>query len=123
LSLETTTAHPTRTRRAPARWDAERRHRLQTAVDAALDQIGEAIPDATVIRPDGGSVLWAHFPVDDSAIVVNIAQRHSVRVAPGSIHAAGKAPGPFVRIDVDRPPRVVREGIERLARAWRETRR
>lgn len=100
---------------------AERRRRLETAVDAALDHLGRAIPDATVVRPDGGSVLWARFPVDDSAVVVDVAHRHSVRVAPGSIHAPGKAPGPFVRIDVDRPARVVREGIERLARAWRDT--
>jgi hypothetical protein len=41
-----------------------------------------------------------------------------VRVAPGSIHAADKAPGPFVRIDVDRAPELVREGIDRLNRAW-----
>jgi DNA-binding transcriptional MocR family regulator len=100
----------------------ERRRRLEIAVDAALDQLLEAIPDASILRPDGGSVLWARFPVDDSAVLVNLARRHSVRIAPGSIHAAGKVPGPFVRIDVDRPGGVVREGIERLARAWRDHR-
>ena len=98
----------------------ERRRRLQAAVDAALEHLAEAIPHAAVIRPDGGSVLWARFPVDDSAILVNIARRHGVRIAPGSIHAVGKAPGPFVRIDVDRPASVVHEGIERLARAWHD---
>jgi DNA-binding transcriptional MocR family regulator len=98
----------------------ERRRRLEAAVDAALEQLGEAIPEVIVIRPDGGSVLWAHFPVDDSAVLVNVARRHSVRVAPGSIHAAAKTPGPFIRIDVDRPATVVREGIQRLARAWRD---
>ena len=52
--------------------------------------------------------------------LVNVAQRHGVRVAPGGIHTPTKAPGPFVRIDVDRPAVVVHEGIERLARAWQE---
>jgi DNA-binding transcriptional MocR family regulator len=99
---------------------AERRRRLRATVDAALDQLAEAIPDATVTRPDGGSVLWARFPVEDSAPLVELALRHSVRVAAGNIHAAGKAPGPFVRIDVDRPAELVREGIDRLARAWRD---
>jgi DNA-binding transcriptional MocR family regulator len=97
-----------------------RRRRLEAAVDAALQRLGEAIPEAIVSRPDGGSILWARFPVDDSAVLVNIARRHGVRVAPGSIHAPGKTPGPFIRIDVDRPVSVVREGIERLARAWRD---
>ncbi|HET9441911.1 MAG TPA: hypothetical protein VFO65_01240, partial [Acidimicrobiales bacterium] len=99
---------------------AERRRRLRAAVDAALAQLGGAIPEAMTVRPDGGSVLWARFPVDDSTALVDMARRHGVRVAPGSIHAVGKAPGPFVRIDVDRPPGVVAEGIERLARAWRD---
>ncbi|GAC1533860.1 MAG: PLP-dependent aminotransferase family protein [Acidimicrobiales bacterium] len=97
-----------------------RRARLESAVDTALDQLADAIPDSVVIRPDGGSVLWARFPVEDSAAIVNVARRHGVRVAPGSIHFATRSPGPFVRIDVDRPAPLIREGIERLARAWSE---
>ena len=100
----------------------ERRRRLEIAVDAALDQLAATIPEAAVKRPDGGSVLWARFPVDDSAPVVDAARRNGVRVAPGSIHTAGKTAGPFVRIDVDRPASVVREGIDRLALAWRQIR-
>ena len=99
---------------------AQRRHRLETAVNIAVDQLADSIPDAAVTRPDGGSVLWARFPVPDSAPLVNLARRHGVRVAPGSIHAADKTAGPFVRIDVDRPTGLVREGIDRLARAWRD---
>ena len=97
----------------------ERRQRLRTTVDATIGHLAEAIPEATVVRPDGGSVLWVRFPVADSAALVDSARNHGVRVAPGSIHAAGKAPGPFVRIDVDRAASVVYEGIERLAHAWK----
>lgn len=99
-----------------------RREQLRTAVDAALDQLAEFVPDAAVDRPAGGSILWARFPVADATELVRAARRHGVRVAPGGIHAAGKVPGPFVRIDVDRPPGHVREGIDRLARAWHERR-
>jgi DNA-binding transcriptional MocR family regulator len=98
----------------------DRRRRLQAAVDAALDQLDHAVPEAAIDRPDGGSIIWARFPVADSAILVDVARRHGVRIAPGSIHTATKAPGPFVRIDVDRPATVVHEGIDRLARAWQE---
>lgn len=99
---------------------AERRRRLETAVDTALDQLTDLIPDAAITRPDGGSVLWARFPIEDSTALVNVARRHSVRIAPGSIHTVGKTPGPFVRVDVDRHPGLVREGIDRLARAWHD---
>ena len=97
-----------------------RRTRLMASVDAALEQLGECVPAAAIIRPDGGSVLWAQFPVADTAGLVDAARRHGVRVAPGSIHAVGKHVGPYVRIDVDRPHDVVREGITRLAHAWNE---
>lgn len=101
---------------------AERRRRLAAAVDRALEQLAETLPEAIVVRPDGGSVLWVEFPIDDSAALVNAARRHQLHVAPGSIHTPGKTPGPFVRIDVDRPAGVVREGINRLGRAWHELR-
>jgi DNA-binding transcriptional MocR family regulator len=99
---------------------AERRRRLHNAVDAAFDQLTGVIPEAAIIRPEGGSILWAEFPVEDSAALVEVARRHGVRVAVGSIHSADKVPGPFVRIDVDRPAQLVREGIDRLGRAWHD---
>jgi len=65
-------------------------------------------------------VLWARFPLADTAPLVNLARRHGVRVVPGSIHTADKSPGPFIRIDVDRPAGLISEGLNRLARAWHD---
>jgi hypothetical protein len=93
---------------------ATRRSRLEAVVDAALEQLGAVLTDAAVTRPDGGSILWGRFPVEDSLPLVTAARRHGVRVAPGSIHTVGRLRGPYVRIDVDRPPSLVREGIRRL---------
>jgi DNA-binding transcriptional MocR family regulator len=101
---------------------AERRRRLAVAVDSALEQLNRVLPDASVTRPDGGSILWLGLPVGDTAALVDAARRHGVRVAPGSIHSASKAPGPFIRVDVDRPAELVREGINRLATAWAQVR-
>lgn len=100
----------------------QRRRRIEAAVGAALDQLERSIPEATIDPPDGNSVLWLELPIEDSAALVQVGRRNGVRVAPGSIHFSDKQPGPFVRIDVDRPAPVVDEGIRRLARSWRELR-
>jgi DNA-binding transcriptional MocR family regulator len=100
-----------------------RRRRLEVAVDAALDGIREQLPEAIVSRPDGGSLLWLELPVAQTDPLVNAARRHGVRVAPGSIHTPQRRPGPYLRLDVDRPSGLVREGISRLALAWHESRR
>ena len=101
---------------------AERRRRLERAVHVGLEGLRDAIPEAVVDRPEGGGVLWAELPIDDTGPFVTAAQRHGVRITPGSTSALGRLPGPFVRISVDRPIELVREGIDRLGRAWREFR-
>jgi DNA-binding transcriptional MocR family regulator len=101
---------------------AERRRRLVTAVDVGLAALTQAIPEVIVTRPEGGSVLWAELPLADSTGFVHLARRHGVQVAPGSICVAGRVPGPFVRICVDRSHDQITEGCERLGRAWREAR-
>jgi DNA-binding transcriptional MocR family regulator len=99
---------------------AERRQRLAAAVHYAADALATLIPEAAFSMPDGGSVLWVRFPVDDSEPLVRHARRFGVRTLPGSIHVTGRVAGPYVRICVDRPIDHVGEGIERLARAWRD---
>jgi len=101
---------------------AERRRRLAESVDLGIEALRAAIPDAVVSRPDGGSVLWVELPVDDSGPFVHLARRHGVHVAPGSICMPGRVPGPYVRVCVDRPLDLVREGIDRLGSAWRDWR-
>lgn len=99
---------------------AERQRRLARGVDDALTHLRQAIPEARVDRPDGGSILWVELPMGDVAPLVDAARRRGVRVAPGSIHFSDKAAGPYLRIDVDRPAPAVREGLLRLGQAWRE---
>lgn len=102
---------------------AERCRRLARSVDDALAELRTSIPESTVQRPDGGSILWVRLPLDDVSPLIDAARRRGVRVAPGSIHFSDKAPGPFLRIDVDRAAQTVREGLIRLADAWQEVRR
>ena len=99
---------------------AERRRRLRATVDAALDQLAEAIPDATVTRPDGGSVLWARFPSRTAP------PRRSSPFATASVSRRGtstppaRRPGRSCASTSTDLPSLVREGIDRLARAWRD---
>jgi DNA-binding transcriptional MocR family regulator len=101
---------------------AERRQRLAEVVGFATEQLAALIPEAEFEIPDGGSVLWTRFPVADTEPLVRHARRFGVRLLPGSIHVTGRTATPFVRICVDRPIDHVAEGLERLARAWRDWR-
>lgn len=101
---------------------AERRRRLVEAVEFGHAALAEAMPEAVIDRPEGGSVLWTELPIADAGPFVSLARRHGVHVAPGSICVAGRVPGPYLRICVDRPLDLIREGADRLARAWRDAR-
>jgi DNA-binding transcriptional MocR family regulator len=101
---------------------AARRTALAASVGRAIEHIQAVLPEARFTAPDGGSVIWVALPIDDSSALVHLAARHGVHVAPGSISMAGRVPGPFIRICVDRHWEAAREGLDRLGRAWRELR-
>lgn len=91
---------------------------LQRSVDRSLQVIADDLPDWSVRRPDGGSGLWIRLPIDDTAPFTQLARRHGVLVAPGSIAVAGNVASPYVRVCVDRPWELVSAGLERLRHAW-----
>lgn len=100
----------------------QRRATLAGLVGRALDQLAEELPEWEVDPPQGGSVLWARTPLDDTGPLVQLAARHGVRVAPGSMASAHRGPDPHVRICVDRPWPLVEEGLRRLRVAWDDLR-
>lgn len=96
----------------------QRRATLASLVDRALEQLARDLPEWQVRPPAGGSVLWARTTLDDTGPLVQVAARHGVRVAPGSIASARRRPDPHLRICVDRPWPHVEEGLRRLRTAW-----
>jgi DNA-binding transcriptional MocR family regulator len=96
----------------------QRRATLVELVDRAVAQFAVDLPTWTIDSPQGGSVLWARTPAPDTGAFCQLAARHGVRVAPGSVARADRMPDPHVRVCVDRPWPVVEEGIRRLATAW-----
>lgn len=99
---------------------AERRRQLTAAVDVAAERLVALLPEAAFETPDGGLSLWVRFPLADAGLLARHARRFGVRVAPGSIHVAGRHPQPYLRLCPDRPHDHLAEGIARLAQAWRD---
>ncbi len=97
-----------------------RRATLQTSVQRAVERLAADLPTWTVTEPEGGSVLWAALPVADSGPFVQLASRHGVHIAPGSVARVDRVPDPHVRICVDRHWELVDMGLQRLRLAWRE---
>jgi DNA-binding transcriptional MocR family regulator len=100
----------------------QRRQALAEKVRRATARLRADFPSWRLNEPEGGSVLWVELPVDDSTPVVQLARRHGVHIAPGSIARPARAPDPHVRICVDRPWPVVEVGFQRLELAWRDFR-
>jgi DNA-binding transcriptional MocR family regulator len=70
--------------------------------------------------PDGGFFLWARLPGGDARELAQVALRHGVLILPGSTMSAAGLCTRFVRLPFLADPDVLRDGIKRLARAWRE---
>ena len=89
-----------------------------TARGAAL--LRAEIPEWSVPDPAGGSALWVDTGLHDTDALVQVAHRHGVHLAPGSIAVEGRRADPHLRICVDRPWPLVDAGLRRVGAAWRE---
>jgi DNA-binding transcriptional MocR family regulator len=97
-----------------------RRALLRERLDVAQDELARLLPSWTWDEPDGGLSLWARLPAGDADELVQAALRHGVDVTPGSAHSVDGAFDDRVRLSCAVPVPVLREGITRLAAAWRE---
>ena len=102
---------------------ARRRADLAATIERAATRLAADLPEWHVNEPAGGSVLWAELPVTDSRPFCQLARRHGVHVAPGSVARPGRLPDPHVRICVDRNWGLVEEGLRRLVFAWKDLHR
>lgn len=97
-----------------------RRSALYATVERAVQRLHADLPEWKIMKPEGGSVLWVQLPVLESDAYCQLAGRHGVHIAPGSVSTPDRRPNSFVRICVDRPWPTVEEGIRRLHLSWRE---
>lgn len=91
-----------------------RRHR-----DILVDALLEAIPGASIRRPDGGYFLWLELPEGvSSEAVARAGIEHGVEVTPGRMCFPGEASDSHLRLAYSYVgPGLLAEGAKRLGRA------
>ena len=69
-------------------------------------------------KPAGGLTLWTRLPRGNAAEFAQVAARHGVSVLPGPVCSPSNGFADFLRLAFVPEPEEIREGVDRLARAW-----
>jgi DNA-binding transcriptional MocR family regulator len=80
----------------------------------------ELLPSWHWRPPPGGLSIWARLPHGSSLELGQVASRHGVLIAPGTVMSATGGFPDFIRLPFDHHPQELQEGMGRLARAWAE---
>ncbi len=95
-----------------------RRHNLAAAATLATRLLHERFPDWGVELPSGGAMVWATLPLADATGFATYARQFGVATLPGSAVNTSRGADPHLRIATDVGDDVLRDGIDRLDRAW-----
>jgi DNA-binding transcriptional MocR family regulator len=82
--------------------------------------LSEHLPSWTSSAPAGGMSVWVRLPHGDAGELARIAARHRVTIVSGKTASVSGGFADHVRFAYALEPATLREGIERLARAWAE---
>ena len=102
--------------------EAQRLRREQLRPRRALlsQLLKKHLPQWQFRIPEGGFFLWVRLPAGDARELAQVALRHGVLILPGSTMSAAGLYTRYVRVPFLADPEVLRNGIARLAGAWRE---
>jgi DNA-binding transcriptional MocR family regulator len=78
------------------------------------------LPSWTWKKPEGGLLLWARLPAGDANELAQHAARQGVTIVPGSANSPDHRFSDHVRLPIVADPATMKEGIERLSRAFAE---
>lgn len=95
-----------------------RREQVQERLDAMTRGLTKRLPEWTWKKPAGGLTLWTRLPRGAAAEFAQVAARQGVAVLPGSVCSPSNGFADHLRLAFVPEPAEIREGIERLARAW-----
>lgn len=97
-----------------------RRRQVEARLEAMTRGLSRRLPDWTWKKPAGGLTLWARLPRGHAAEFAQVAARHGVAVLPGSVCSPSNGFGDHLRLAFVPEPAEIREGVERLFRAWQK---
>jgi DNA-binding transcriptional MocR family regulator len=80
----------------------------------------ELLPGWTWDPPDGGLCLWVRLATGDATSFARVATGHGVTVVPGPMTSVDGNFPDRIRLPFVLDPGPMRDGVERLAAAWRE---
>ncbi len=97
---------------------ASRRREMRERLDRLTKLLARHLPDWQWTPPAGGLSLWVKLPRGDADTFAQVALRHGVAVVPGTLASPDGEFGDRLRIPFVLEAAPMREGVERLARAW-----
>jgi DNA-binding transcriptional MocR family regulator len=95
-----------------------RRREMKEKLDRLTGLLRKLLPDWTWSPPAGGLSLWVRLPEGDANAFAQVALRHGVAVVPGTLASPDGGCADHLRIPYVLDAAPMREGVERLARAW-----
>jgi len=95
-----------------------RRREMHERLDRLTKLLRRHLPEWSWDAPAGGLSLWVRIPQGDANAFAQVALRHGVAVVPGSLASPDGGCTDRLRLPFVLEAAPMREGIERLARAW-----
>jgi DNA-binding transcriptional MocR family regulator len=95
-----------------------RRREMRERLDRLTTLLSRRLPSWEWSPPAGGLSLWVRLPEGDADAFAQVALRHGVAVVPGSLASPDGGCKDHLRIPFVLDAKPMKEGIERLARAW-----
>ena len=96
-----------------------RREQIQERFEVLGSELSSRLPDWTWKQPLGGLSIWVRLPHGDADEFAPVALRHGVAILPGSTCSPSNRCSEYLRLPFCLEPGQIRDGIRRLARAWK----
>jgi DNA-binding transcriptional MocR family regulator len=97
---------------------AVRRREMRERLARLTGLLSKHLPEWTWVEPAGGLSLWVKLPRGDASTFAQVALRHGVAVVPGTLASPSGGCADRLRVPYVLEAGPMREGVERLARAW-----
>ncbi len=99
--------------------EARRREQLRERWRLLTGLVAELLPSWELWPPSGGPFAWAKLPEGDANRLAQIANRHGVRIMPGSVLSADGSHADHIRLSLTPDVETLAVGVRRLAEAWK----